>query len=47
MIFDNEKEFTTNKQLADKQGLKTYFTRPYRSQDKGNVENRIGLIRRF
>ncbi|MBP6010274.1 MAG: IS30 family transposase, partial [Bacteroidia bacterium] len=23
------------------------FTRPYTSQDKGTVENRIGLIRRF
>ncbi len=26
---------------------KTYFTRPYTSQDKGTVENRIGAIRRF
>ena len=26
---------------------KTYFTRPYTSQDKGTVENRIGVIRRF
>ena len=25
----------------------TYFTRPYTSQDKGTVENRIGVIRRF
>ena len=25
----------------------TYFTRPYSSQDKGTVENRIGVIRRF
>lgn len=27
--------------------MKTYFTRPYTSQDKGTVENRIGVIRRF
>ncbi len=27
--------------------VKTYFTRPYTSQDKGTVENRIGQIRRF
>ena len=29
--------------------LKTYFTRPYTSQDKGTVENRIGVgvLRRF
>lgn len=25
----------------------TYFTRTYRSLDKGTVENRIGVIRRF
>jgi IS30 family transposase len=25
----------------------TYFTRPYTSQDKGTVENRIGILRRF
>lgn len=25
----------------------TYFTRPYTSQDKGTVENRIGQLRRF
>jgi len=24
-----------------------YFTRPYTSQDKGTVENRIGVIREF
>ena len=24
-----------------------YFTRPYTSQDKGTVENRIGVIRQF
>ena len=27
--------------------LKRIFTRPYTSQDKGTVENRIGQIRRF
>ena len=27
--------------------MKTYFTRPYTSQDKGTVENRIGQIRRY
>lgn len=25
----------------------TYFTRPYTSQDKGTVENRIGQLRRI
>lgn len=47
MTFDNGKEFARHKQIADQHGVKTYFTRPYTSQDKGTVENRIGLIRRF
>jgi IS30 family transposase len=33
--------------VANSLNVKTYFTRPYRSQDKGTVENRIGQIRRF
>lgn len=47
MTFDNGKEFAGHKQIAEKHHIKTYFTRPYTSQDKGTVENRIGLIRRF
>lgn len=47
MTFDNGKEFAGHKKIADQHGVKTYFTRPYTSQDKGTVENRIGLIRRF
>jgi IS30 family transposase len=33
--------------VSEHTGAKTYFTRPYTSQDKGTVENRIGVIRRF
>ncbi|WP_150451162.1 IS30 family transposase [Arenibacter lacus] len=47
LTFDNGKEFTGHKEIAAKHNVKTYFTRPYTSQDKGTVENRIGLIRRF
>jgi len=47
MTFDNGKEFAGHQEIAKKHGVKTYFTRPYTSQDKGTVENRIGLIRRF
>jgi IS30 family transposase len=47
MTFDNGKEFAGYKKIADEHAVKTYFTRPYTSQDKGTVENRIGLIRRF
>lgn len=47
MTFDNGKEFAGHQKVAQEHGIKTYFTRPYTSQDKGTVENRIGLIRRF
>lgn len=39
--------FALPHEIAEKYGIKTYFTRPYTSQDKGTVENRIGLIRAF
>ncbi len=47
MTFDNGKEFSRHQDIADKHGVKTFFTRPYTSQDKGTVENRIGVIRRW
>jgi IS30 family transposase len=33
--------------VSKKLDVDTYFTRPYTSQDKGTVENKIGVIRRF
>jgi IS30 family transposase len=33
--------------VAKKLNADNYFTRPYTTQDKGTVENRIGQIRRF
>ena len=47
MTFDNGKEFAGHAGIAKQHKVKTYFTRPYTSQDKGTVENRIGLIRSF
>ena len=47
ITFDNGKEFAGHKEIADEFNLKTYFTTPYTSQEKGTVENRIGVIRRF
>ena len=47
MTFDNGKEFAQHMKITQEHGVKTYFTRPYTSQDKGTVENRIGLIRRW
>ena len=47
ITFDNGKEFAKHYEIADLLNVKTFFTRPYTSQDKGTVENRIGVIRRF
>jgi IS30 family transposase len=44
---DNDKAFANHQQIASELGADVYFTRPYTSQDKGTVENRIGVIRRF
>jgi len=47
MTFDNDLAFAHHEIIAKHLEAKTYFTRPYTSQDKGTVENRIGVIRRF
>ena len=47
ITYDNGKEFAKHYEIANRFNVKTYFTRPYTSQDKGTVENRIGVIRRF
>jgi len=47
ITFDNDKAFTEHLNIGKEMKAKTYFTRPYTSQDKGTVENRIGVIRRF
>lgn len=47
LTFDNGKEFAGHQKIGELLSAKTYFTRPYTSQDKGTVENRIGVIRRF
>jgi transposase, IS30 family len=47
MTFDNDQAFTNHQKIADALKIKTYFTRPYTSQDKGTIENRNGVIRLF
>ena len=47
MTFDNDQAFGWHQQIAQELNIKTFFTRPYTSQDKGSVENRNGVIRRF
>ena len=47
LTFDNDMAFAKHELIAQTLNVDTYFTRPYTSQDKGTVENRIGVIRRF
>lgn len=47
LTFDNDKAFSNHLEIGKAINAATYFTRPYTSQDKGSVENRIGIIRRF
>lgn len=47
LTFDNDQAFSKHESIGRNLNAQTYFTRPYTSQDKGTVENRIGLIRRF
>jgi transposase, IS30 family len=47
MTFDNDKAFSQHQKIASALNIKTYFTRPYTSQDKGTIENRNGVIRQF
>lgn len=39
MTFDNGFEFARHTKVTELCGVKTYFTKPYTSQDKGSVEN--------
>lgn len=47
ITFDNDKAFASHHEIAHALNVKAFFTRPYTSQDKGSVENRIGILRRF
>lgn len=47
LTVDNDKGFANHASIARKLNATVYFTRPYTSQDKGAVENRIGVIRPF
>ena len=47
ITYDNDMAFAKHQKVNEILGTKSFFTRPYTSQDKGTVENRIGVIRRF
>lgn len=46
VTLDNDQGFAHHHKLS-KMGIETFFTHPNSSQEKGSVENRIGVIRRF
>ena len=37
ITFDNDQAFCLHHEIANELGVKTYFTRPYTSQDKGSI----------
>jgi transposase, IS30 family len=47
LTFDNEMAFSQHLLAGKALGAETFHTRPYTSQDKGTVENRLGVIRIF
>jgi IS30 family transposase len=47
ITFDNDQVFSCHQEVSRVLGVETFFTRPYTSKDKGKVENRTGVIRRF
>ncbi len=47
LTFDNDMAFADHQHVAQSLNAFSFFTRPYTSQDKGTVENRIGVIRMF
>ncbi|HMP85907.1 MAG TPA: IS30 family transposase, partial [Lacibacter sp.] len=47
ITFDNDQAFRYHGIIAKELNVRTYFTRPYTSQDKGTVEKRNGIIRMF
>jgi IS30 family transposase len=47
LTFHNDKVFAGHRANGIALCLETYLTRPYTSQDKRTVENRIGQFRRF
>jgi len=47
ITYDNGSENTEHEQVNKVLGTRSYFCAPYRSWEKGTVENTIGLVRRF
>ena len=47
ITYDNDLAFAAHATVNEELKTKSFFTHPYTSQEKGTVENRIGVLRRF
>jgi IS30 family transposase len=47
LTFDNGREFARHESIAERLGAKTYFCDPYKSYQKGSVENGNGVMREW
>lgn len=47
LTYDNDLAFAMHEKVNKALNTSSYFTHPYSSQEKGTVENRIGILRRF
>jgi IS30 family transposase len=47
ITFDNGLENTLHEKINAALGTRSYFCRPYRSWEKGSIEDRNGILRRY
>jgi IS30 family transposase len=47
LTLDNGGEFTKHEIIAKELGIDVYFARPYRSYERGTIENTNGLVRQY
>ncbi|MFM7106264.1 MAG: IS30 family transposase [Flavobacteriales bacterium] len=47
LTYDNYLAFAAHATVNKKLNTKSFFTHPYTSEEKGTVENRIGVLRKF
>ena len=47
ITFDNGKEFTQHRKIADALDCKNYFAKPYHAWERGQNENANGLLRQY
>jgi IS30 family transposase len=47
LTYDNGLENTLHERMDRELGVKSYFCKPYHSWEKGSIENRKGILRRY